>query len=223
MHDWCSWKEAIQHIRLFFKCIYCLKEVGCVCLCVGIFKKQTNNLLSLRTHLRVVLLKKIRGLGNHLEVAVSCLCPRFNLISFDCAQKATQAVELWAKIMERNLHCVIIFISARSDSRRCFIDNVIGISSIRVGSLVIMQMWYRLLEVFSRLVSEDAGICWADGRSSGVALTPDPPTDVPKASQSSVTKQWKISNTPEQTSEYPGQLGAFERHFSLRSGARCSD
>lgn len=84
-----------------------------MCLCVGIFKKQTNNLLSLRTHLRVVLLKKIRGLGNHLEVAVSCLCPRFNLISFDCAQKATQTVELWAKIMERNLHCVIIFISAR--------------------------------------------------------------------------------------------------------------
>lgn len=38
-----------------------------------------------------------------------------------------------------------------------------------------MQMLYRLLEVFSRLVSEDEGICWADGRSSGAALTPDPP------------------------------------------------
>lgn len=38
-----------------------------------------------------------------------------------------------------------------------------------------MQMWYRLLEVFSRPVSEDVGICWADGRSSGAALTPDPP------------------------------------------------
>lgn len=36
-----------------------------------------------------------------------------------------------------------------------------------------MQMLYRLLEVFSRLVSEDVGICWADGRSSGAALTPD--------------------------------------------------
>lgn len=81
-------------------------------MCVGILKKI---LFSSRTHLTVVLLKKIRGLGNHLEVAVSCLCPRFDLISFDCAQKATQAVELWAKIMERNLHCVIIFISARSD------------------------------------------------------------------------------------------------------------
>lgn len=29
--------------------------------------------------------------------------------------------------------------------------------------------------MFSRLVSEDVGICWADGRSSGAALTPDPP------------------------------------------------
>lgn len=38
-----------------------------------------------------------------------------------------------------------------------------------------MQMLYRLLEVFSSSVSEDVGICWADGRSSGAALTPDPP------------------------------------------------
>lgn len=37
-----------------------------------------------------------------------------------------------------------------------------------------MQILYRLLEVFSRLVSEDVGICWADGGSSGAALTPDP-------------------------------------------------
>lgn len=37
-----------------------------------------------------------------------------------------------------------------------------------------MQMLYRLLEVFSGRVSEDVGICWADGRSSGAALTPEP-------------------------------------------------
>ncbi len=29
--------------------------------------------------------------------------------------------------------------------------------------------------MFSRLVPEDVGICRADGRSSGAALTPDPP------------------------------------------------
>lgn len=29
--------------------------------------------------------------------------------------------------------------------------------------------------MFSRLVSEDVGICWADGRGFGAALTPDPP------------------------------------------------
>lgn len=36
-------------------------------------------------------------------------------------------------------------------------------------------MYYRLSEVFSTLVSVMEGICWADGRSSGAALTPDPP------------------------------------------------
>lgn len=55
--------------------------------------------LSVRTHLGVVLLKKIRGLGNHLKVAVSCLCPRFSLISFDCTQKAIKGTVLWADVM----------------------------------------------------------------------------------------------------------------------------
>lgn len=55
-------------------------------------------------------------------------------------------------------------------------------------------------------------MCWADGRSSGAALTPDPPpTDVPDPRESPVTTQWKISNAPEPTCQYAGQLGALER------------
>ena len=73
--------------------------------------------------------------------------------------------------------------------------------------------------MFSRPVSEDVAICWADGRSSGAAPTPDPPTptDVPQSRRApsrsggkSVMRRNQLVNTQE-------QLGAPE----LRSGARC--
>lgn len=51
--------------------------------------------------------------------------------------------------------------------------------------------------------------------------SPLTPHRCPKPRQNSVAEQWKISNTPEPTCQYAGQLGAFERQLWLRSGARC--
>lgn len=67
--------------------------------------------------------------------------------------------------------------------------------------------------MFSTLVSEDVGICGADGRSSGAALTLDPPHRCPILAQSSGTKRWKIANAPEPTCQYAGTI--------RRVGARC--
>lgn len=55
------------------------------------------------------------------------------------------------------------------------IDGVLGLFSLQVDSLCANNANVTQAMVFSRLVSEDVGICWADGRSSGAALTPDPP------------------------------------------------
>ncbi|KAM7378905.1 hypothetical protein PAMP_004495 [Pampus punctatissimus] len=66
---------------------------------------------------------------------------------------------------------------------------------------------------------------WREGMADMDAapglLSPLTPHRCPKLSQSAVTKQWKIGNTPEPTCQYAGQLGAFERQFWLRIGARC--
>lgn len=93
----------------FFTCIQlCIFRIGLDCRRQRIFKFKNPLTLSLRTHLRV-LLKKIRDLGNHLQVAVSCLRPRFGLVPSDCTK--TQTGELWATIMERNTISVIISIA----------------------------------------------------------------------------------------------------------------
>lgn len=104
----------------FFTCIQlCIFRSGLDCRRQWIFKFKNPLTPSLRTRLRV-LLKKIRDLGNHLQVAVSCLRPRFGSVPSDCTK--TQAGELWATIMERKydfrhyFHCTMLHLLLKAIS-----------------------------------------------------------------------------------------------------------
>lgn len=91
------------------------------------------------------------------------------------AQRQMQAGGFWATIIERNVISIIISIA------HCCIGFLQAISLIAYQAYSLFMSTHSFCANnanvtqpigFSRLVSEGVGICWADGRSSGVALNP---------------------------------------------------
>lgn len=124
-------------VCLFFTCTYILRVALILAGRSTEYLKKKIHSRSLRTHLKVVLLEKIRGLGNHLPVAVSCLCPRFSLIAFDCTEKATQAGTLGQDNRRKCALCHYFHLPAAIIYyRRYFNDNKMGLFSINVGLLI---------------------------------------------------------------------------------------